>query len=97
MATSCEVSLATDHSVVLAEMSVVGWRVARYANHSQESWCGFSWGFVHEMRGVIFLLVLPGWCAVLGQRSSNLAVSPSPSARGQLPGACVCQYVVGSA
>lgn len=51
VATSNEVSSATDLSVVLAEMSVVGWRVGSYANHSQESRCGFSRGFVHE-RGV---------------------------------------------
>lgn len=51
VATSCEVSSATDLSVVLAEVSVVGWRAASYANHSQESWCGFSWGVVNE-RGV---------------------------------------------
>lgn len=67
------------------------------ANHSQESWCGFSWGVVHETRDVISLLVLPGWCTVLGQRSSNLDVSPSPSAKEQLRGACVCLCVVGSA
>lgn len=59
------------------------------ANHSQESWCGFSWGVVHETRDVISLLVLPGWCTVLGQRSSNLDVSPSPSAKEQLRGAGV--------
>lgn len=51
VATGCEVSVATDRSVVLAVMSVVGWRVANYAKHSQESWCGFSWGLVNE-RGV---------------------------------------------
>lgn len=76
-----EMSSATDLSVVLAEMSVMGWKVASCAYHSQESWCSFSWGVVHEMKAVISLLVLPRWCAVLGQRSSNLAVSPFPSAR----------------
>lgn len=35
VATGCEVSLATDVGVVLAEMSVVGWRVASYAKHSR--------------------------------------------------------------
>ena len=51
VATSYEVSSATDLSVVLAEMSVVGWRVGSYANHSWEFQYGFSRGFVHE-RGV---------------------------------------------
>lgn len=48
-------------------------------------------------RAAISLLALPGCCAVLGQRSSSLAASPSPSAKEQLSGACVCQCVVGSA
>lgn len=78
VATSCEMSSATDLGGVLAEMSGMGWKVARCAYHSQESWCSFSWGAVHETRAVISLLVLPRWCAVLGQRSSNLALSPSP-------------------
>lgn len=97
VATSYEVSSATDLSVVLAELNVVGWRAASYANLSQESWCGFFlWGCARK-RGVISLLVLPGWCTVLGQRSSSLAVSPSSSAKEQLHGACVCQCVVCSA
>lgn len=48
MAASYEVSSATDLGVVVAEMSVAGWRVESYANYSQESRCGFSWGFAHE-------------------------------------------------
>lgn len=47
MAASYEVSSATDLGVV-AEMSVVGWRVGSYANDSQESRCGFSWEFAYE-------------------------------------------------